>query len=311
MSEIRVGYVGLDSSHCTAFTDLFRSLPVKDRQCVRVTAAFPGGSDDFPMSRDRVAGFTVEMQRRGVIIVSSIDELLSCVDAVIVGGVDGRQHLEHSRQTFGHGKPVFVDKPLAHTLTDALAIVELGRRTHTSWFSSSALRYQPVLGEIRATLNDDIRGCDVFGPVKAAIGHDELAWYGIHSIEAIFSLLGPRCERVSFIRTESTDLVTSVWDDGRIATFRGLRESLGYTQYGLTVIGKDQVVQRPLTWDYDGLVAEIAEFFRTEVVPVSNTETLRIMAFIAATEQSLIQGGGPLALDDVIKKQRPNGRPLL
>lgn len=300
MNDIRVGYVGLDSSHCTAFTDLFQSLPMKDGRCVRVTAAYAGGSDDFPMSRDRVAAFTAEMRDRGVTIVSSIEDLLSCVDAVIVGGVDGRQHLEHARKTFGCGKPVFVDKPLAHNLTDALAIAELGRQTHTNWFSSSALRYQPVLSEIRSVLADDIRGCDVFGPVKAAIGHDELAWYGIHSLEALFTLLGPRCERVSFIQTDSTDLVTGVWSDGRIGTFRGLRESLGYTQYGLTVVGKDQVIQRPLTWDYDGLVAEMAEFFRTGIPPVANDVTLRIMAFIGAAQQSLQQGGRFVVIDDVI-----------
>lgn len=300
MSEIRVGYVGLDSSHCTAFTDLFQSLPMKDAQSVAVTAAYAGGSDDFPMSRDRVAGFTAQMQLHGVTIVPRIEELLSCVDAVIVGSVDGRQHLEHARKTFGCGKPVFVDKPLAHNLTDALAIAELGRQTNTNWFSSSALRYQPVLSEIRSVLADDIRGCDVFGPVKAAIGHDELAWYGIHSLEALFTLLGPRCERVSFLRTDSTDLVTGVWSDGRIGTFRGLRESLRYTQYGLTVVGKDQVVQKPLTWDYDGLVSEMAGFFRTGIPPVANDVTLRIMAFISAAQQSLQQGGRFVAIDDVI-----------
>lgn len=291
MTEIRIGFVGLDSSHCTAFTELFSSLPDTDRRRLRVSAAYAGGSNDFSLSRDRVAGFTARMQSRGVRILSSIESLLSCVDAVIIGSVDGRQHLEHAQQTFGSGKPVFVDKPFAHTLTDALAIAELGRRTKTSWFSSSALRYQPVLEEIRTELAGDIRGCDVFGPVKAAPGHDELAWYGIHSIEAMFTLLGPHCEHVSFVRTESTDFVTGLWSDGRIGSFRGLRESLGYTQYGLTVVGQNQVIQRPLTWHYDGLVAEIAKFFRTGIAPVANDVTLRIMAFIAAAQCSMQQGG--------------------
>lgn len=302
MNDIRVGYVGLDSSHCTAFTDLFHSLPTTDGPSCRVTAAYAGGSDDFPISRDRVAGFTVEMESRGVAMVPSIEELLSCVDAVIVGSVDGRQHLEHARQTFGFGKPIFIDKPLAHKLKNALAIAELGRQTNTIWFSSSALRYQPVISEIQSVLADDIRGCDVFGPVKTAYGHDELAWYGIHSIEALFTLLGPECERVSLLRTDSTDFVTGIWCDGRIGTFRGLRESLGYTQYGLTVVGKHQVAQRPLTWVYDGLVREIAAFFQTGIPPVANDVTLRIMAFISAAEVSLQQGGKFVAIDDLTKR---------
>ena len=77
VAEIRVGFVGLDSSHCTAFTELLhRDGNTGDLAGVRVVAAFPGGSEDFPLSRDRVQGYTQKMAEMGVEIVDSIDNLL-------------------------------------------------------------------------------------------------------------------------------------------------------------------------------------------------------------------------------------------
>ena len=81
MTEIRVGFIGLDSSHCTAFTELLqRDGNTGDLAGVRIVAAYPGGSDDFPLSRDRVAGYTQKMSEMGVEIVASIDTLLPKVD---------------------------------------------------------------------------------------------------------------------------------------------------------------------------------------------------------------------------------------
>src|SRR5690606_6930619 len=97
-SPLRVGIIGLDTSHVVAFTKL-----LNDRQAsgelagVRVVAAYPGGSPDISASRDRLAGFTQQVQKMGVEIVDSIDTLLTKVDAVLLESVDGRPHLEQAR----------------------------------------------------------------------------------------------------------------------------------------------------------------------------------------------------------------------
>jgi len=80
--------------------------------------------------------------------------------------VDGRQHLEQVKPIFKAGKPVFIDKPLAGSLADALAIAELGEQSKTPWFSSSALRFGP---RTQAARNDpkigEITGLRCMGPV--------------------------------------------------------------------------------------------------------------------------------------------------
>ena len=133
---LRAGIIGLDTSHVTAFTQLLNAnAPKPGLGGVRVVAAYPGGSPDVPASRDRVAGFTTELRDKyGVAIVGSIDELLSQVDVVLLESVDGRPHLEQARPVFQARKPVFIDKPVAGSLADAIAIFDLARDWHALLF---------------------------------------------------------------------------------------------------------------------------------------------------------------------------------
>ena len=142
LKPLRAGIIGLDTSHVVAFTKLLNDAhPKPEVAGVRVVAAYPGGSQDIPSSRDRLAGYTKELHDKfGVTIVGSIDELLAQVDVVLLESVDGRPHLEQTRPVLKARKPVFIDKPVAGTLADAIAIFDLARETNTPCFSSSSLR---------------------------------------------------------------------------------------------------------------------------------------------------------------------------
>ena len=97
-TPILIGIIGLDTSHVPAFTGLFND-PKNTGELAgfKVVAGFPGGSKDVKSSYTRVEGFTKQLQEKyGVEIVSSIDELLSKVDVVLIESVDGRPHLGSS-----------------------------------------------------------------------------------------------------------------------------------------------------------------------------------------------------------------------
>ena len=93
---IKVGMVGLDTSHCPAFTrilnDASNPYHVPGAQ---VVGAYPGGSAQFSSSRNRVEGYTQELRDKyGIPIYDSIPALVADVDALLLESVDGRQHLE-------------------------------------------------------------------------------------------------------------------------------------------------------------------------------------------------------------------------
>ena len=128
-ADLRLGLVGTDTSHVIGFATAFNDPSSPDHvPGARIVAAFKGGSPDLPSSRDRIEGFTRQLQEKyGVEIVGSIAELCARVDGVLLTSVDGRVHLVQAREIIKAKKPVFIDKPLAATLDDAREIARLAK----------------------------------------------------------------------------------------------------------------------------------------------------------------------------------------
>jgi predicted dehydrogenase len=303
---LKVGIIGCDTSHVTAFTKLLHNPKnTGDLAGVRVVAAFPGGSPDIPDSRNRLEGFTKALREQyGVEIVDSIDALLPKVDAVLLESVDGRPHLEQVKPVLKAGKRVFIDKPLAGSLADAVEIFRLAKQYNVPCFSSSSLRFNPGIKAMRENPSvGDIRGCATWGPCSLESHHPDLFWYGIHGVEALYAVMGTGCESVTRVQTKDTEHVTGVWKGGRIGTFRGIRGAS--SGYGVTVFGSKGVVPADTRGGgYEPLVVEICKFFRTGKPPVSAEETIELFAFMEAADESKRQGGAPVTLASVLAKAR-------
>lgn len=300
---LRAGMIGLDTSHAPAFARLFAELKLPpDIAAVRVTAAFPGGSDDIPASRDRVKGYTKNLADMGAEIVDSIPALLEKVDVVLVMSVDGRPHLAQAAPAIRAGKRLYIDKPLAGSLADAIAIARLAEKHNVPWFSASSLRFSPGFLDKRAGNEQvgQVIGCDAWSPCSLEPHHPDLFWYGIHGVEVLFTIMGPGCQTVTRVNSPGTDVVVGLWKDGRIGTFRGIRQ--GRADYGAMVFGTKGVVPAGPFAGYKPLVEEIARFFTTGKPPVSPRETLEIMAFMEAADESKRQGGAPVSIESVMKK---------
>ncbi len=298
---LRAGIIGCDTSHVIAFTKAFNA---DDSQAgVKVVVAYPGGSDDIPSSRDRVGPFTDQLREMGVEIVDSIDSLLERVDVVLLESVDGRKHLAQARLVLEAGKPVFIDKPIAASLSDAIEIFKIAEAYKTPVFSSSALRFWPSLSAVKGDDQiGEVVGCMAFSPCRLEPHHPDLFWYGIHGVEILFTMMGPDCTQVTRTTNSGADLVTGVWADGRIGTFRGIRE--GKLGYGAVVFGSlsNQFSSGPV--GYGPLLTQISQFFKTGKPPVTPEETLAIIAFMEAAEESKRIDGQAVTLESVFTKAK-------
>jgi len=299
---LRAGIIGVDTSHAIAFTKILNG-PKSTALGVRVVAAFPGGSPDIPSSRDRIEPHTNQLRDVYKLeIVDSIPALLEKVDVVLLESVDGRPHLEQVRPVFAAKKPVFIDKPAAGSLADGIKIFDLARETGTPCFSSSSLRYAPG---VVAAKNDskigEVRGADAYSPCSLDEHHPDLFWYGIHGVETLYTLMGTGCKSVTRVQTDDTEFVTGLWDGGRVGTFRGLR---GKAAYGATIFGSKGITSCVGSGAYEDLLNEICTFFRTGKAPVSPEETIELLAFMEAADESKRQGGKPVTLESVIAKAR-------
>ncbi len=222
MKPIKIGLIGLDTSHSVAFTTVLNSEKTKPGfEGCRIVAAYPWGSRDIESSKSRIPEYTKKVEELGVKVVDSIEDLLPMVDCVLLETNDGRPHLEQALKVFKAGKPVFIDKPVAGSLVDCLAIYQAAREYNVPVFSSSSLRFIPESLKARAGDFGKVFGCDAFSPCSLEATHPDLFWYGIHGCEILYTVMGPGCETVTRASTKDTDFVTGVWKEGRIGTFRG------------------------------------------------------------------------------------------
>ncbi len=297
---LRIGMIGLDTSHVIAFAKQINAESATGNLAkMKVVAAYPGGSDDLASSRDRVAGFTKDIRDMGIEIVDSIDELLPKVDAVLLESVDGRKHLEQAIPVFRAGKPVFIDKPLAADLADAIAIDMAAKKYQAKWFSSSSLRFSPSIIRFRddAELRGTVVGAAAWSPCSLDPTHSDLFWYGIHGVESLYTVMGDGCRQVTRMSSDGTDVVVGMWEGGRIGTFRGIRQ--GKADYGLVVFGEKTIDLSGKYQGYGPLVDRIADFFLGAEVPVPTAETIEMMTFMQAADASKQAGGQPILLSDV------------
>ena len=313
---LKLGIVGLDTSHAVAFTQLLND-PADPNHVpgAVVTVAYKGGSPGLAESSTRIERFTKDVTEKWhVRLVSSIPEVCKQVDAVLLLSVDARQHLEQLQPVFAAKKRVYIDKPLAPNLKVAQEIVQVSRQTGVPFFSCSSQRYsKPIIELSHDQTIGRVNGAMTFGPMPMESYLPDLFWYGIHSVESLYALMGTGCQRVTRLHTEGEDSVVGLWQDGRIGEMRGLRSSP--RTYGAVVFGSKRVALSNNLLEqqtrggstvpgYRPLVEQIVKFFKTGVPPVQPDETLEILAFMEAADRSKQQNGAPVTLSSILDAAR-------
>ena len=297
---IRLGIIGLDTSHVIAFTRYLND-PKNNTGC-RVVAGFPGGSPDFPASASRVDGYTKQLrEQHGLEIVDSIEELCKKVDGVLLESVDGRPHLEQARIVIAAGKPLFVDKPVADDLADVIELFRLARENNVPCWSSSAMRYGEGVAGVRDNVElGDIVACDVFGSSSWSEKHPSLYLYGIHAVEPMFTVMGDG------LRDGATN------QDG--SRRHGRRRVEGWPSRNVPRPSRGQGrFSDSHLWqqeDGDGEVRRLHATCRRDCQVLQDREaagpaeeTIEIYAFMSAADESAAQGGAAVSIAETIREE--------
>jgi hypothetical protein len=296
---VRIGIIGCDTSHVPAFTETFNNPKAKDHvPGGKVVAAFKGGSPDLPASATRVEGFSKTLaEKYQVTFYDRIEDLCANVDAVLLASVDGRVHLAQAKPVIQARKPLFIDKPMAASLQDVIAIFRLAEAAGVPLWSSSSLRYGKDTQAVRGGLIGPVQAAETYSPCAVEEHHPELFWYGVHGVEALFTVMGTGCESVRRGLTAAGVIeVTGTWTGGRTGIYREDRDKK-YHGHATGEKGPAPV------GSYDGhgaLAEQIIRFFRTGVAPIPPAETIEIFAFMTAAAESKRRGGEPVTISEVM-----------
>lgn len=291
---IKLGIIDFDTSHSVEFTKILNHVDAPEEQWVegaRVVMGWPGESAIAPAEviRERAE----ILRRYGVKVVDDPKGMIGKVDGVLIEAVDGSVHLERARPFLEAGVPMFVDKPFACSLKDALEMAELAEEKGIPLFSSSSLRYALEVVEVKEKAEEfgQVLGAHAWSPAPTHPRNPGLFHYGIHGVETLYALMGGGCERLRCIHAEDAEVVVGRWRDGRLGTVRGTRK--GSYAYGFTVWCEKKVHSASINtaYIYRELLKRIVEMFQTGKPPLDIKETLEIVAFIEAALESAKRGG--------------------
>jgi len=307
---LRIGLIGLDTSHAEQFTMRLND-PANPNHVPggRVVAAFPIGSPDLPESTSRLPEFTAILKDKyGVRMVDGIPALCAEVDAVMILSLDGRPHLQQAKEVMAFGKPVFVDKPVAASLTDIVQMYVLADKMRVPLFSASALRWYQGVIEVAGAKPTPPQAAISWGPAPTIPHHPDLYFYAIHATEALFTVMGTGCDHVTRTTTPAESVVTGIWTGNRTGSLHALHHlPMHSTAYKLVRFDGEDVFEQKTQGDYNPMLREIVKFFATKTPPVTRAQTLEIYGFLQAAEESRRLGGVPVSIRKVLTQA---GAPL-
>ena len=238
----------------------------------------------------------VELVRAlGVEMVDSIDALLKKVDVVLLLSIDGAAP-EQAKPVFAARKPVFIDK----WWRDAESTPSRSRAGQEQRDAAPVPACAMAAWPPCAAIPRSVRcGCDAFSLLARAASSRFLLvrcsrrGAAIHDHGNGLQDGDPRPRKARRRRRAGpTD-----------ASARSAARASAH-DYGATVFGSKGIGTTRGFEGYEHLITEIVKFFKTGKAPVSAEETIEIMAFMEAADESKRQGGCPVSIESVMAKAR-------
>lgn len=233
---MRIGIIGTENSHVDHIID---HINVERRAGETRVVALSGGESERN-EKLRVLG---QLER----LVDEPTDLLGLVDAVIITDRHGGLHRAHAVPFLAAGLPVFVDKPLACSETDARAIIAAARDHDAPLTSSSAVRWVPDMDALAAASVGPIQVVTTSGPADPASEYGGIYFYGIHSVDVAFRLAPGEIGDVRVERTADTIAATIEAGSTRVVVNLVLPGPDGQVPFHGMVIGRHGIAARELT----------------------------------------------------------------
>jgi hypothetical protein len=224
-------------------------------------------------------------------VAATPEAMIGQVDAVLIATDIGGQHVVRAYPFVEAGVPVFIDKPLCDNADD-LAMFERWVQEGAAILSSSSTRfaaeYAPYqypnapLGEWR------------FISMPMA---KKWETYGIHALEAVYSITGPGYVSVRNTGTAERNLVhlkhrcgaDVVIACGKEIVYGGAL-ALGGTKGNATVVTKDTFST------FKAQLAEFASYLKSGERPYPFSHTVELMRLVIGGIQSREQGGVEISI---------------
>ena len=219
-------------------------------------------------------------------VVDRKEDMIGKVDGVIVADDATLKHQKRAIPFLKAGIPTFIDKPLSTDIKEAENLINLAKKHNAPFMSCSALRYAKEMEDFKKKKEEIGKILTGF-----AICKGELVFYGIHPMEALYTIVGHGIKSVRNIGSEGKDIVVITYKDGRKFTLT-VYESIGYL-FQVNLYGTDgwrQITIEDADYFYSNMLKHFIEMVRTGKEPFPPEETLEIIKVLTLGKESRKSG---------------------
>lgn len=282
---IRIGILGSDSSHANAFATLCNIPDIHTGQYnypdVRITAIY---GHDKKQTEKTACDCKIEE------IVSSPEELIGKVDAVMILFRDGNLHVSYAMPFIKAGIPVWIDKPLTVTLEDTKTLLKEAEKHNSLITGGSTCKYSNYVLELKEIINDGSVGNVQSGylnfPGDINSPYNGIFFYGPHIVEMLFTIFGYKVKSLTTIKRDSNILCVADYD-----TYSVVLDFTKDIDHSLCVIHGDKKSHvgeiKIDSTTYKAGLDKFIEMLKTGVMPISPDKLAASIQFLAAINESL------------------------
>jgi hypothetical protein len=244
MEPLKLGVLGLDSTHFDAFYKIFSN------------------------NSSEIKIFYIQDNSEKVMIkrLEQFPELNQCTnnsritecDCYMVLNRFGDAHLESLERVASFNKPIFIDKPISDSINTTMAIVEMAKKYNTPITSHSPLEFSKELQKLNILIKDNLaentqNTLIISGPLECNdLGDDPRLksplFYGIHLSEMLSFFIQGRDYEISsstssfrssiFIKIDKQNFIIDLYPDGEeFYNLSNYNNKNGYVNFTINLDG--------------------------------------------------------------------------
>lgn len=178
----KIVILGCENSHANSFLGFIRDD--KRFADVEVIGVY---SDETEVMEKVAKEFNVPTMK-------NYDSAVGKVDGVVITARHGDNHYKYAAPYIPSGVPMFIDKPITVSESDAIAFAKALQENGVRITGGSSCRYDKTVLELKADAENGVNGDTVGGfvacPLNSKIGYGGFYFYSQHLVEVVGEIFG-------------------------------------------------------------------------------------------------------------------------
>lgn len=218
---IKVAILGSENSHCAHFASV---LAPKDGNKVYDDVELIGIYGE-PGEPGVTEGNEAAMRMSTCeVFADDKDAFLQEADAIMVTARNGSKHLKYAENYIKKGIPVWIDKPITCSVSEALNLMELSEQYGAVLSGGSALEFHDSIKKYADFLkekNHEILGAHITAPVNMDNPYGGFWFYAQHLVAMIITVFGTDMKSVRAMKTDNGVHAIYNYDTFTVSAFFG------------------------------------------------------------------------------------------